>query len=447
MRLLYQDTGRAGVFFRMTTLDILAYAARRMGDITDNPADIDNALRWGFGWTLGPFQVWDILGFERVREDMINAGMPVPDWVASMPPNSKFYRDGKVYIPSSASYQGTDIPADEIGPSIIKQESGAELWANEEAALLDMGEEVALFEFRSKANTLGKSVITGLMEAIDFVENHGSLRGMVIGNEGKHFSVGANLKELGSGVKQLKFSSIDQYIDNFQQAMQRVRYAAKPVVVAVHQRALGGGCELVMACPHPVAAAESYMGLVEVGVGLIPAGSGCMRFAAAASATNGGHDSDVLAALMPRFEQVAKADVATSAHQAIAMGFMPHHTKVVMRGMRRFHVARNEVISLSGQGYMPPVPTPVRVLGQPGYATLKIGIHQLYRGGFASSYDCTLAEKVAWVMTGGDLSAPQEVTEQYLLDLERQVFLRLLRNPKTLQRIIGMLRTGKPVRN
>ncbi len=444
---LYVDEGKAGTFFRETMLDTLAYAARRLGEITDSPADIDKAMRWGFGWELGPFQIWDTLGFDRVRCDMNDAGVLLPAWVAEMPAGAGFYQDQKVFVPYANAPEELHVPSDEISLAAVKAHSATELWSNDEAGLLDLGDGVALFEFRSKANSLGKQVIGGLVEAIDRVESDPYLRGMVIGNEGKHFSVGANLREMESAVVLRRFGVIDSYINAFQQAMQRVRYAAKPVVVAVHQRALGGGCELVMASTNPVAAAESYIGLVEVGVGLIPAGGGCMRLAAMASGTHAGHDSDLLAALQPRFAQVAKAEVATGAARATEMGFLPRHAKVVMRSARRFHVAKWEVISLSEQGYMPPASAPIRVLGQPGYAALKIGIHQLYKGGFATNYDRHLAERVAYVMTGGDLSGAQEVSEQYLLDLERVVFLKLLKNPRTLRRIIGMLTTGKPVRN
>jgi len=443
LQALYADPGRAGAFFRATTLDTLGYATRRIAEIADSPVDIDRAMCWGFGWDLGPFQIWDALGFDRVRSDMAAAGVALPDWVTGMPGTAAFYRDRKVYVPSPGKYTEVRVPADEISLAAIKQQRSKTLWSNEEAALLDMGDGVALFEFRSKANTMGQRVIHGLVEAIDFVEDDASLRGMVIGNEGKHFSVGANLKEMGGALVAGAYDTINDYIAAFQQALQRVHYAAKPAVVAVHKRALGGGCELVMASPNLVAAAESYVGLVEVGVGLIPAGTGCMRFAARASARFTGHDSDLMTALRPLFECVAKGEVATSAAHAKALGYMLPHTKVVMRSNRRFHVAKGTVIDLSEQGYMPPLPEPIRVLGQPGFSALKIGIHQMYRAGFASDYDRHLAERVAYVMTGGALSGAQEVTEQYLLDLERTEFLKLLKNLKTQERITGML-AGKP---
>ncbi len=446
LRELYGDKGRAGQFFRKTTQDTLGYAARRLGEITDSPANIDKAMRWGFGWELGPFQIWDVLGFRQVRNDMEAADVQLPAWIESMPAGASFYEGQRVWTPSSGAMEKVHVPADETPLAAVKARPAAELWSNNEVGLLDIGNGVALLEFRSKANAMGKEVIGGIMSAVERVENDSRLRGLVIGNEGRHFSVGANLKEMAGAFMLRRFSVIDSFIDQFQQAMQRIHYAAKPVVVAVHQRALGGGCELVMASPNPVAAAESYMGLVEAGIGLIPAGTGCMRLAARVSASGARHDNDLLAALMPRFEQIAKAEVATSAEQAKEMGFLPRHAKVVMRGRRRFHVAKWAVVGLSEQGYMPPAPAPVRVLGQPGYAALKIGIHQMYKGGFATDYDRHIAERVAYVMTGGDLSGAQDVSEQYLLDLERTVFLELLKNTKTQKRIAGML-AGKPVRN
>ena len=446
LRALYADEGRAGLFFREITLDTLGYAARRVGEICDNPGPIDQAMRWGFGWELGPFEIWDALGFDRVRSDMVDAGIPLPPWVMAMPNDGAFYQNGSVLVPSTEKYIKVSAPEDEINLASVRSQPSRTLWSNEEAGLLDIGDGVALFEFRSKANTMGQRVIHGLMEAIDLVENHSSLRGMVIGNEGKHFSVGANLKEMAGAVAMKAFDQIDDYIARFQQALQRVHYAAKPVVVAMHQRALGGGCELVMSSTNPVAAAESYIGLVEVGVGLIPAGTGCMRLAARASASHAGHDSDLLAHLRHFFERVAKGEVATSAAHARELGYLLPHVKIVMRSARRLHVAKQTVVGLSEQGYMPPVPDPIRVLGKPGYAALQMGILHILWGGYASDYDRHLAERVAYVMTGGDLSGAQDVTEQYMLDLERTEFLKLLQNPLTQERITGML-SGKPVRN
>src|SRR5690606_17160294 len=276
LRKLFDLEGRAGDFFRRTTLDLLAYSARRIPEITDSPADIDRAMRWGFGWELGPFQIWDALGFERVKDAMEERGIALPSWIDSMSQGDKaaFYSKSHVgstvYVPVHGRYEADPDPADNIDVATLKAEPERDIWSAEDCALLDIGDGVALFEFRSKANTLGRAVIEGLIEAIDRIEADRAWRGMVIGNDGKNFSVGANLFELASAVWQGSIEIVDGYLQIFQTTIQRVRYAAKPVVVAAHQRVLGGGCELLMASTHPVAAAESYIGLVELGVGLIP---------------------------------------------------------------------------------------------------------------------------------------------------------------------------------
>lgn len=451
---LYADDGRAGRFFRTTTLDLLGYAARRVPEVTSNPADVDRAIRWGFGWEMGPFETWDALGFERVLDAMAEQDVEVPDWVRTMQQEgaTAFYRehDGtrQVYQPGEG-YVDDPRPADQISLAVLKQDAGRTLWKNEDAALLDLGDGVALYEFRSKANALGQYVVQGLNEALDRVERDPDLRGLVVGNEGGNFSVGANLGEVAMAAAQGEFKLIETFVEGFQQTVQRVRYAAKPVVVAVHQRALGGGCELVMACPHPVAAAESYIGLVELGVGLIPAGTGTMRLAAQAAAHSpNGHPSEVQPWVQKYFETVAMATVATSARQAQALGFLPEHARIVMNDDRRLFVAKQEVLRLSEEGYLPPpVQTHVLVLGRPTRAALEVGLQQYLEGGFISAYDRYLAERLAYVLTGGDLSGPQEVHEDYLVELEREAFLHLLGQAKTQERITYLLMNNKPLRN
>lgn len=454
LRVLFEDEGRAGTFFRETTLDVLGYSARRIPEITERPADIDRALRWGFGWELGPFEIWDALGFETVLEAMREADISVPAWVLAMEADGRagFYRvddaGRSVYIPADDAYRPDPRPADEIPLASIAAKERRMLWQNEEAALLDLGDGVAVFVFRSKANTLGRRVMQGLVEAIDRVEDDPSLRGLVVGNEGKNFSVGANLGEAGAVLQQGGVREIEGFVAGFQEAVQRVRYARKPVVVAVHQRVLGGACELVLACPHPVAAAESYIGLVELGVGLIPAGTGTTRLAAlAAERAPNGHPSEIQAWIQRFFENVAMAKVATSAREAQAMGYLPRHARIVMHADRRLYAAKEEVLRLSNQGYLPPVQAHVKVLGTPTRAAIEVMLQQYREGDFISDYDLHLGRQLAYVITGGDLTAPQEVHEEYLLELEREVILGLLREPKTQERVQHMLATGKPLRN
>jgi 3-hydroxyacyl-CoA dehydrogenase len=451
---LFADGGRAGRFFRDTTFDLLGYAARRLGEIADSPADVDRAVKWGFGWELGPFETWDALGFARVRDRMREEGISLPAWADEVPEDG-FYRGDdaqrEVWVPGEG-YRSDPRPADEFGLAAFKRDERRTLWKNSDAALLDLGDGVALFEFRSKANALGAEVITGLNEAIARVENDPDLRGMVVGNEGNNFSVGANLAEMVMAMAMAMGQTdlIEAFIRGFQETVLRVRYAEKPVVVAVHQRVLGGACEMTIACPHPVAAAETYIGLVELGVGLIPAGCGTMFMTAKAAeaAANADRPSEVQPFLRKHFEQIAMAKVATSALMAQEMGYLAPGAVIAMNDARRFHVAKQEVVRLSEQGYLPPPPrTAIPVLGAPGRAPFEVALYQYEWGNYISAYDHHLASRLAWVMTGGDLTAPAEVHEQYLLDLEREVFLSLLGEEKTQARIQSILTTNKPLRN
>jgi len=451
---LYQDPGRAGRFFRKTTVELLAYSAHRIGEITDNPADVDRAIRWGFGWEKGPFELWDALGMETVQQGMADQDLEAPAWGRRLAEEGgAFYQTSEgertVYLPGEAGYKPDPRPDDELDLAAVKQDEANELWTNDEAALLDLGDGVTLFEFRSKANTLGRTVMQGLRECIERVEETSGLRGLVVGNQGKNFSVGANLYEMVQAVKQGGFDQIGAYIAEFQDTVQRVRYAEKPVVVATHQRVLGGGCEMAMACPNPVAAAETYIGLVELGVGLIPAGTGTMRFAAKAAheAPNDNH-STIQDHLRPYFETVAMAEVAESAAQGIEMGFLPENTRLVMHEDRRLHVAKQEVLRRSEEGYAPPpVMNKIKVLGEKTLSTFKVALMQYREGNYITEYDEFLASKLATVMCGGRLSSPQKVHEDYVLELERETFLSLLGEEKTMERVEHMLKHNEPLRN
>ncbi|WP_412062625.1 3-hydroxyacyl-CoA dehydrogenase/enoyl-CoA hydratase family protein [Rubrivirga sp. IMCC45206] len=454
LRNLWADTGRAGQFFRDTTLDLIGYTARRTPEISDSPANLDRALQWGFGWEMGPYQMWDALGIDAVRDALDDAEIPVPAWVADVPVQG-FYRDTEsgvpeVWTPGTGRYQSDPRPADEWGLTYLKEDANNTLWENSDAALLDVGDGVALFEFRSKSNSLGSEVITGVMEAIQKVEDDRDLRGMIIGNEGSNFSVGANLGEVAMALMMGEVSDLEPFIATFQEAVFKIRYATKPVVVTTHQRVLGGGCEMTMACPHPVLAAETYIGLVELGVGLIPAGGGTTMMAARAAELAADQDrpSEIQPFLRQHFETIAMANVATSAFEARDKNFIDDNAIIVMNDARRFHVAKAEVTRLSEQGYRPPaVRSAIPVLGAPGRAQFEIALHQFEEGGYVSAYDHYLGSRLAWVMTGGDLTAPAEVHEDYLLELEREVFLSLLGEEKTMARIQSILTTNKPLRN
>ncbi len=453
LRALYTADGRVGGFFREHTLSILAYSARCIPAVTDRPADVDRAMRWGFGWKKGPFETWDALGFDRVLSDLRRGDYTVPSWIDEMEGQgaAAFYRgraaDRTVYQPGDG-YVDDPLPDDEIHLDVIKDDAANILWKNPEAQLIDLGEGVALYEFQSKGNSIGRDVIEGLLEVIDRVET-GAYRGLVIGNEGKSFSYGANLGEITMAATQGEFDQIDRMIELFQRMTQRIRYASKPVVVAVHQRVLGGGCEMAMASPFPVAAAESYIGLVELGVGVIPAGGGCMMLAARAHERAASeHPSQIQDQLRPVFETVGKAEVATSARQAQEYGFLPDNASIVMNDARRLYVAKREVIRLFEEGYAPPPRrTDIKVLGEPTRAAFNAMAYNLKEGGYATEYDAYLAGQLAYVLTGGDMAGPALVDEEYLLELEREVFMSLLGEKKTQERMTHMLMNKKPLRN
>ncbi|NEP00143.1 MAG: 3-hydroxyacyl-CoA dehydrogenase/enoyl-CoA hydratase family protein [Symploca sp. SIO2E9] len=456
LRVLYHHQGRAGAFFRQSTLEMLGYSARRLPEIADTPVEIDRAMRWGFSWELGPFEIWDILGFETVLADMEAAGIQVPAWVEKMQYSgiNRFYQKDAgtgqtegVYLPNQG-YIPVATPADEINLATLKSDLKHTLWQNPEAALLDMGDGVLLYEFRSKANTLSMKVIEGLCEALDILEVK-DFRGLVIGNEGQNFSVGANLSEMAMLAQTGRYEVIANLISTFQTLMQRIHYFPKPIVAALQGRVLGGGCELAMACPQVVAAAESYLGLVELGAGLIPGGGGIMRMAALAAqraATESA--SQIQPFLKSAFETIAMAKVSKSASEAQEMGYLSPTAKIVINGERRLYVAKEEVISLDQEGYLPaPERNSIMVLGHPARAVLEHAAYILLQGGFISEYDRYLANCLASVITGGELSAPTLVDENYLLQLERETFLPLLGEKKTQERIAHLLKTKKPLRN
>ncbi|MBD2108488.1 3-hydroxyacyl-CoA dehydrogenase/enoyl-CoA hydratase family protein [Nodosilinea sp. FACHB-13] len=460
LRHLYRDRSRAGDFFRQTILETLAYSANRIPEIADSPADIDRAMTWGFGWEIGPFAIWDALGFDRVIQDMTQAGLTLPPWLKPMQATGAtgFYSSDPaitaptVYVPGE-SYVALEIPSHEL--HLVDLKAKPPLWHNSEAALLDAGDGVALFEFRSKANTLSTKVVEGLGAALEWLAAHDNYHGMVIGNEGPNFCVGINLAEVGKIAQWENLNplnrnhrTIAKLLNDVQTLVQRIYYFPKPVVAAIQGRALGGGCELAMACPHVVADAETYIGLVELGVGLIPAGGGLMRLARWASQRAiSDEPADILPWLKQVFRTVGMAQVSNSAHEGIELGFLPATTQIVMNGDRRLYAAKQEVLCLHRMGYAPPPRQPIPVLGQPARAMLEHMAYVMHAGNYISDYDRSLANRLAYVLTGGDLTIPGSVEESYLFNLERDNFLPLIDEPKTKERLLHMLKTKKPLRN
>ena len=450
LKALYQDRGRAGQFFRKYILSVLSYSAYRIPEITESPAEIDRAMRWGFGWELGPFEIWDVLGFKTIITDMQTADIPLANWVETMIKQHQvagFYQQDTVYIPDKG-YVALNSPQDEINLNIIKSHPENTIWQNEEAALLDLGDGVVLYEFRSKGNTLSFKVMSGLTDVLNILGDS-DYHGMVIGNSDANFCGGANLAEIGALAQSGQLDGIADLVLQFQKTLQRIHYFPKPIVAAVRGLALGGGCELVMACPQVVAAAESYIGLVELSVGLIPGAGGIMRLAAWAAEHSANETASQVQPFIQRvFETVGMAKVANSGHEAQELGFLSPTAKVIMNSDRRLYVAKQEVIRLALEGYAPiPRRDNIMVLGKPGKAALEQAAYVFQQGGYISEYDRFLANRLAYVLTGGELSAPSLVSEDYLLQLERDLFVPLLKEAKTQARIAHLLKTKKPLRN
>ncbi|MEO0887802.1 MAG: enoyl-CoA hydratase-related protein, partial [Cyanobacteria bacterium J06648_10] len=453
---LYELPGKAGDLFREMTWATLSYSACRIPEIADSPVEIDQSMRWGFGWQMGPFEIWDVLGVQRVLDDLLVRQYSVPDWVKEVTEDgNSFYQGGPrdhllMEKAANGETESQNIPSseEEISVAELKTIPNRTLWQNPEYAVLDMGEGVALFEFRSKGNTLSNAVIRGLEHVLDELKT-GDFRGLVIGNDSDHFCGGANLVEMGQMAQTADWDAIAHLITHFQSLLQRIHHYHKPIVAAVRGRSLGGGCELVMACPQVVAAAESYIGLVELGVGLIPGAGGIMRMverAADRAASNA--PSHIQPFITQAFQTIALGKVSSSAEEAQQFGYLLPTARIIMNSDRRLQVAKEEVLRLFNQGYHPlPERHDIWVLGQPGRAVLNHMAYVLEQGGFASEYDRYLANKLAYVMTGGELSATARVSADYLLRLERENFVPLLQSEKTQARMAHLLRYKKPLRN
>ncbi len=432
-----QQDDKAGKLARHIIYTALGYASRRVPEISDDLVSIDRAVRWGFSHDLGPFELWDALGVRATADAMEAQGEKVAPWVREMlaAGNESFYRDGKVYDPIAKTY--TDVPRD---PKQLSLREGRVVKENKGASLIDIGDGVLCLEFHTKMNTLDADIRAMLIAAVDEVES-GAWKGLVIGNEGADFCVGANLTAIGD---------VETGVKGMQDALMKVRFCAKPVVVAPFGRTLGGGAEVAMAGARIVAASETYMGLVEVGVGLIPGAGGCKelvrRVVSPVMARAKGVDP--LPHVQRVLETIGTAKVSSSAEEARSFGFLSESDRVVMNRDHLLHEAKNEVLAMAEAGYTPPArENNCFAAGRDVLAGLKAGIYVLQQGGFASEYDAFISARLARVLCGGELSSAQWLDEQYFLDLERAVFVELSKQPKTFERIQHMLATGKPLRN
>ena len=453
LKALVWGKDRAGEFLWKTISRTLVYAANRVPEIADTIVEVDRAMRWGFNWELGVFEVWDAIGVEKSVARLKEEGRAVPANVERMLASgaTSFYKtDGGEQFHfdfASGEYRPVTNPPGVIVLKSLKDRAGV-IKRNAGASLVDLGDGVACLEFHSKMNSIGGDTLQMLKFALGEVERN--FTGLVVGNQRANFSVGANLMLLLLEAQEENWEDIDLVIRAFQQATMSLRYSPKPVVVAPFQMTLGGGCEMTLHADRVRASAETYIGLVEVGVGLIPAGGGTKELLVRAmdSIPKGLEEADPFPFVKRAFETIALAKVATSAAEARKLGFLGEDDSYSMNRDRLIADAKQEVLSLAATGYVQPQQrADVLALGNSALSTLKVGIHQMKRGGFISHHDALIGEKLARILTGGDLNHETRVSEQYLLDLEREAFLSLCGERKTQERIGHMLKTGKPLRN
>ncbi|HEX8293294.1 MAG TPA: 3-hydroxyacyl-CoA dehydrogenase NAD-binding domain-containing protein [Pyrinomonadaceae bacterium] len=441
---------KAGRLARHVVYHTLGYAARRVPEITDRLIDIDRAMRWGYSHELGPFELWDALGVRETADALGREGIAVAGWVREMldAGHESFYREAEgalsFYDPARKGYVSEAPDASKIELARLKS-SGRVVRGNRGASLVDLGDGVACLEFHTKMNTLDADVGEMLRASVEEVEA-GDWRGLVVGNDAADFSVGANL---AGGAAD--FGAVEAAVKGMQDALAAVRFCSKPVVTAPAGRTLGGGCEVSMAGARAAAAAETYMGLVEAGVGLIPGAGGCKELVRrlVSPPMRAAANADPVPFLQQALQTVAAAKVSTSAAEARAFGYLTDADLVVMSRDHQLAEAKRLVLELSDAGYAPPVRGAKNcyAAGRDALAALRAGLYIMQQGGYMSEYDLHVSGKVAWVLCGGGVSSAQWVDEQYFLDLEREAFVSLCGEPKTRERIAHMLSTGKPLRN
>ncbi|MBW2031272.1 MAG: enoyl-CoA hydratase/isomerase family protein, partial [Deltaproteobacteria bacterium] len=442
-----------------TVSEMLIYTANRIPEIADDIPSIDNAMKWGFAWKMGPFESWDAIGLGQSVVKMKKEGFEIPGWIEDMlqAGNDSFYRKEadvlSFYDPLSGGYKPMPERPGVILLSSLKDRE-KKVAGNQGASLIDIGDGVACLEFHTKMNALGEDVINMVQKAVDIVTR--DFDGLVIGNHGENFSAGANLPLILFTAQEEEWDDLEWMVKVFQDSFMKLKYMEKPVVAAPAGMALGGGCEICLAADRVRYGAETYMGLVEMGVGLIPAGGGTKEMLL----RNTEHLFEVQPGgvyprqieLMPfvarAFETIALARVSTSGPEAVKLGYLRPTDKMTINRDYLIDEAKKTVLAMNTEGYRPPRPAEeIRVAGRDAFAVLKLALWTMHEQGYATDHDVTVAEKLAYVLCGGDVFADTRVSEQYLLDLEREAFVSLCGHPKTQERIQHMLQTGKPLRN
>jgi 3-hydroxyacyl-CoA dehydrogenase len=457
-----REGDKAAKFLWRAISEMCLYAARRIPEIADRVVDVDRALRWGFAWEMGPFEIWDAAGVEAMARRIEEEKRPLPPLVTTLLSSGRksFYRSeaGKTHYFDLATKQDREA-ADPEGVLILEKLRAVKgvVERNAGASLVDLGDGVVCCEFHSKMNAIGADTVQMLRAGLRRLKT--DFDAMVVANQASNFCVGANLMLLLMLAQEQEWDEVHLAVQQFQQVNLALKHAAKPVVVAPFGMALGGGCEISLHAARVQAAAETYIGLVEVGVGLIPGGGGTKEMLVRANeharavnpAGGDGADLDLFHALKPAFENIAMAKVSTSAEEARGLGYLRPADGITMNKDRQVADAKAVALDLVRAGYRPAAPPPampsIRVLGEQFLAGAKLAVHMMLRGGYISDHDAHIARKVAHVLAGGALSAPQIVSEQYVLDIEREAFVSLCGERKTLERIQHTLKTGKPLRN
>lgn len=456
---LYYAGDEAGKFIFLMLSETLIYSANRVPEIADDIVSIDNAMKWGFAWNMGPFETWDAIGLSKSVAKMKEKGYAIPQWIQEMIDSGRdsFYRreKGKTYYYDLTTKDYKEIivkPGIILLPSL--KEDNKEIAGNKGASLIDIGDGVACLEFHAKMNAIGDDIITMVNKSADIVSKE--FEGLVIANHAGNFSVGANLPLVLFTAQEEEWDDLDWMIKTFQDSFMKLKYLDKPVVAAPAGMALGGGCEICLASDRVRYAAETYMGLVEVGVGLIPAGGGTKELLL----RNTDHIFEIQKGglypkqieLMPfvarTFETIAMAKVATSGPEAVELGYLRPNDSMTVNRDYLIEDAKKTVLAMNMEGYRPSRPMDdIRVAGENTFAMIKLGLWSMHESGFITEHDVTVSTKVGYVLCGGNVLEYTKVSEQYLLDLEREAFLSLCGDPKTQDRIQHMLSTGRPLRN
>ncbi len=451
IRILFSDSGKVGDFYRSTFYSLFSFSSHRIPEISDDIYKVDDALNSGFGWKLGPFQTWDALGVKNTVDQMDKAGKNPAQWVYTMLEKGieSFYtvRDGYKYCYDLDSQDYKIIPGQEGKLSLAVLRESSVLWENNDLTIFDLGDGILNAEFHTKMNTIGAGILEGLNKAIDMAESDYS--GLVISNEADHFSAGANVGMIYMLAIEQEWEELDLAIQWFQKTMMRMRYSSIPVIGAPHGMTLGGGCELCMHTDKVVAHAETYMGLVEFGVGVIPGGGGTKEFALRLSDEL--QKGDIRTnAFLNRYLSIGQAKVSTSAYEAFDLGYLRKGLdEVIISRSHHIAYAKKAALQLAEKGYTQPVPrNDIKILGKEVLGMVYVGADGFTTGKYMSEHDKLIAEKLGYVLAGGDISeALTEVSEQYLLNLERRAFMELCSTRPTLERIQSLITKGKILRN